>query len=295
MHHPSRYLSALLIASHLSLTVPCRALATDTTGQPVTASHPPAAPPGILLAEVYQPGIALTDYWVSEKLDGVRARWDGKQLISRGGNIIAAPPWFTEGFPALALDGELWLGRGRFDETSGAARSRQPDPAVWREMRFMVFDLPHHPGTFDQRLGQLKHISAPYLAVIPQQKMQSQGALMAELDRIMGLGGEGLMLHRGKAVYRAGRSDDLLKLKRHDDAEAVVIAHLPGQGRLQGMMGAILVEMPNGQRFKIGSGFSDEQRRHPPTVGSVVTYKSYGLTANGIPRFASFLRVYSDF
>lgn len=294
MYHHPRCLSALLIASHLTFANPVFAASAEAANT-TAAAHATAAPPALLLASVYRQGIPVTAFWISEKLDGVRARWDGTQLIARGGHTIAAPAWFTEGFPAVAIDGELWLGRGRFDEVSGAVRSRHPEPSIWKEIRFMAFDLPDHPGSFDQRQQQLNNLGAPHLTPVHQQKLANEAALMALLDRVTANGGEGLMLHRGNAMYRAGRSDDLLKLKRHEDAEAVVIAHLPGKGRLTGMMGAILVEMPNGQRFKIGSGFSDEQRRHPPAVGSVVTYKFYGLTANGIPRFASFLRVYSDF
>lgn len=259
----------------------------------------PASPPALMLAGQYQPGVELNAYWVSEKLDGVRAYWDGRQLRSRGGHTFAAPAWFTEGFPPQALDGELWLGRGRFEELSGAVRRQQPDPTQWRKIRFMVFDMPAATGSFDQRLARMRSVfetsPSPYIAMVSQYKLPHNKALMAHLDEVVAAGGEGLMLHLGAAPYRAGRSDDLLKLKRHQDAEAVVVAHLPGRGKYRGMLGAILVEMPDGQRFKIGGGFSDEQRRAPPPIGSVITYKYYGLTERGIPRFASFLRLREAF
>ena len=232
---------------------------------------------------------------MSEKLDGVRARWDGAALYSRRGNRLHAPPWFVEGFPAEPLDGELWLGRGTFEKLSGVVRRAVPDDDAWRGVRFMVFDLPAHPADFDGRLRRLRELFAglasPRLGLVEQFRVADHAELLAALDRVVALGGEGLMLHDGRARYRAGRTNDLLKVKRHEDAEAVVVAHLPGRGKYAGLLGSLLVETPDGRRFRLGSGFSDEERRRPPPVGTTVTYKHYGVTRNGIPRFASFLRV----
>lgn len=257
-----------------------------------------AAAPNLLLANVYRAQVELDDYWVSEKLDGVRAYWDGKHLISRQGNILHAPAWFTAGFPPHPLDGELWAGRGTFEQVSGTVRQLNPDDELWRDLRYMVFDLPIPDVTFESRLYTLRKLiadlSIPHLQIVEQYKISDHQALMNHLDEIVRAGGEGLMLHRGGAFYRAARSDDLLKVKTRDDAEGVVIAHLPGKGKYQGMMGSLLIEAPSGIRFKIGTGFSDAQRANPPPVGSLITYKYSGLTKNNIPRFASFLRVRSD-
>jgi len=258
-----------------------------------------AAPqPALMLANRYHDGIAISDYWVSEKLDGVRAYWEGERFISRQGNEYHAPEWFTKGFPSVPLDGELWMGRGTFEALSGAVRKEIPDDKQWQRIRFMVFDLPAAGKTFDHRLMQLRtlltKLSSPYIQLVAQEKLPSREALMARLDQVISEGGEGLMLHLGRAPYRATRSDDLLKLKRYQDDEAVVVSHLPGKGKYAGMMGALLVEMPNGLRFKIGTGFSDEQRHNPPAIGRVITYKYVGKTSKGIPRFASFLRENGD-
>ena len=102
------------------------------------------------------------------------------------------------------------------------------------------------------------------------------------------------MLHRADSRYRAERTDDLLKLKPHQDAEARVIAHLPGNGKYENMLGALQVQRPDGLQFRVGTGFTDEQRRHPPPVGTWITYTYHGLTAKGMPRFARFLRVHED-
>ncbi|WP_269619704.1 DNA ligase [Zhongshania sp. BJYM1] len=271
-------------------------LLVSTSPQAILADPNPT--PALMLANIYHPDIPLTEYWVSEKFDGVRAYWNGKQLVSRLGNIYHAPDWFIADFPSTPLDGELWLGRQRFDELSGAVRKNLPVDSEWKAIRFMVFDLPTAQGEFDQRLATLRNLIAnnasPYVILVEQQKFRDEASLMQYLDAVIAKGGEGLMLHLGSAPYRSNRSDDLLKLKRYQDAEAKVIKHIEGKGKYTGMLGAILVETGEGLRFKIGSGFSDADRNNPPPIGSLITYKYYGLSGNGIPRFASFLRIRND-
>ena len=255
--------------------------------------------PALLLAEPWQAGTDLADWWVSEKYDGVRGFWDGSALRTRGGERIAAPPWFTAGWPATPLDGELWAGRGGFEQAQSAVARQSPDDAAWRRLRYMVFDLPAHPGTFDERLPALRAtvaaIDQPWVVAVPQQRVASAARLQALLREVVAGGGEGLMLHRGSSHYRAGRGDALRKLKPHDDAEARVIAHLPGRGRHAGRLGALWVQTPEGRRFALGSGFTDAQRADPPPVGSWVTYRHRGVhPGSGLPRFASFLRVRAD-
>lgn len=249
----------------------------------------------LMLANVYHQGISLEEYWVSEKYDGVRGYWDGEKLLTRAGTPIASPPWFTRGWPKEPLDGELWAGRGKFNEASATVRQQAPDDAAWRQMRFMVFDLPAHPAPFSERIPALYAIIArlnlPWVHSVVQCRVPDHASLQRLLERSVAHGGEGLMLHRGASLYRAERNDDLLKLKLHEDAEATVIAHIPGQGKYTGLMGALLVEMPGGQRFRLGSGFSDAQRLTPPPVGALVTYRYRGFHPSGIPRFASFIRL----
>ena len=253
--------------------------------------------PALLLAEKYHQDIVVEAYWVSEKLDGVRAFWNGSQLMSRGGNTFAAPSWFTADFPPLPLDGELWVGRGQFEETASIVSRHTPHDG-WRRVRYMVFDLPDDPGVFDERLRNLHATVAAspntFLAVIPQYKVTDHKVLMEKLDTVVANGGEGLMLHHGDSRYRAGRSMDLLKLKKFDDAEGVVIAHNPGRGRLEGLMGSVTVRMKRGITVRIGSGFSDEERKNPPPIGALITFKHQGFTASGKPRFAVFWRVRRD-
>lgn len=257
-----------------------------------------AEPPALTLANVYQKGMSLEGYWVSEKLDGVRAYWTGEKFLSRGGHEYRAPDWFSKKFPAHPLDGELWMGRGRFAELSGVVRQVVPDEDDWRRIRFMVFDLPDQEATFDQRLARLRvlieKVGSPYMALVDQQRASTHENLMQRLDEVVDAGGEGLMLRLGASGYRTGRSNDLLKVKQYQDAEAVVVQHLPGKGKYEGLMGSLLVELDNGRQFRIGSGFSDSERASPPEPGTVITFKYYGRTATGLPRFASFLRIRND-
>ena len=254
--------------------------------------------PALLLAQVYRPGLPLQDYWVSEKYDGVRGFWDGRTLRTRGGETVRAPAWFTAGWPKVPMDGELWAGRGRFSHAQSTTRQQQPGDVAWRQIRFMVFDLPGDKGTFDQRLPALnalvESLGQPWVQAVPQRRVANDAALQALLHRTVRAGGEGLMLHRGASLYRAGRSDDLIKVKTHEDTEARVVAHLPGKGRHAGRLGALLVEMPSGQRFRLGAGFSDADRERPPPVGSWVTYRFRGTHNGGLPRFASFVRARAD-
>ena len=261
------------------------------------------ASPSLMLANVYRPSVDLQDYWVSEKYDGVRAYWDGSALRTRGGQTLAAPAWFTAGWPSTPLDGELWAGRGQFPRAVSTVRQQKPDDQGWRSLRFMVFDLPAHGGVFTERIaalhGVVSQIDALWVQAVPQKRIESHAALQRLLLATVRQGGEGLMLHRGSSLYKAVRSDDLLKVKTHDDAEARVVAHVPGKGRHAGRLGALLVELPAAdgkapQRFKLGTGLTDADRTQPPPVGSRVTYRYRGLTDSGLPRFASFLRVRED-
>ena len=260
-----------------------------SAGSTVTASQPRLQLAGSKVASH-----PLYEYLVSEKFDGVRGRWDGSRMWTRSGHRIKLPIWFTQGFPNEPLDGELWIKRQGFEQISSLVRDSDASPERWRVVKFMVFDYPGIPLPFGERYAEaLKRYSqlSEFLEVIKQSRIDSQEALDSALATLVAEGGEGLMLHHEGARYRAGRNGDLVKVKSYHDAEAKVLAHLPGKGKYQGMMGALLVETSEGLRFKIGSGFSDAQRRLPPAIGSTVTYKYYGYTANGVPRFASFLRI----
>jgi len=250
--------------------------------------------PDLMLANVYHEGINLNEYWVSEKYDGVRAIWNGKHLVSRGGNIYHAPKWFIKNLPKQKLDGELWITRQKFELVVSTVRDKSPDDKAWKQVKFMVFDMPELSTSFDNRLEKMKktikNINTPWVQMVKQWKVANHSILMTELEEISKAGAEGLMLHKGSSLYKGKRSGDLLKVKPYEDAEAVVIEHIEGKGKYVNMLGAMVVEMSDGKRFKIGSGFTDAERQTPPAIGKTITYQFRGKTKNGIPRFATYLR-----
>lgn len=250
----------------------------------------------LLLPNVYGPQIDPALCLVSEKYDGVRAFWDGSTLRHRSGRAVSVPAWFTGALPKAPLDGELWLGRGRFDALSAIVRKAVPDDAAWRDVRYMVFEMPHAEGSFAERASAIREVvaqgHASFLQAAPQTMGTDRIALQRRLDETVAGGGEGLMLHLASAPYESGRSDVLVKLKPHLDAEAVVIDRRVGHGKYADQLGALQVQAPDGRRFFIGSGLSDALRRAPPAVGTVVTYRYRDVTPNGTPRFATFVRIH---
>lgn len=250
----------------------------------------------VMLAKPWMPTLNPADYLTSEKLDGVRALWDGSSLRFRSGRPIAAPAWFLNGLPSVALDGELWMGRRSFDTLSAIVRKDLPADTEWRSVRYMVFDAPQLPESFAAREARLRELldaaQQPWLQALTQTRLPNAAALQARLNEVEAAGGEGLVLHRADALWSAGRSDALRKLKPMPDEEGLVLAHIPGKGKLQGQMGALLLQTPDGQRFMLGTGFSAALRADPPALGSVVTYRYRDRTASGLPKFASFLRVH---
>jgi DNA ligase-1 len=254
------------------------------------------APP-VLLAERWDGESNVTGWWMSEKLDGVRAYWDGTRFLSRNGNLFLAPDWFVTGLPPVPLDGELWINRKQFTLAQGVAMS-QTRGEEWRQMRFLVYDAPAHGGEFEARLRFLAELftsSRPQsVTVLEQQQCRGPDHLRAELDRVTALGGEGLMLRQPGSKYEAGRSSTLLKVKTFHTDEAVVIGHQPGEGKHKGRTGALIARLADGKEFRIGTGLSDAERSNPPAVGSVVTFQYQELTDLGVPRFPSYVGVRRD-
>jgi DNA ligase-1 len=256
----------------------------------------PEGPP-LLLAERWETDVDLAGWWMSEKLDGFRAYWDGKGFLSRLGNKIHAPDWFMANLPDVPLDGELWLGRKMFQRTSSIVR-RQDKSDHWKQVKFVIFDAPALDREFEARIefvaAHVKRYAPPYAQAIEQMRCKGMEHLRSELRRVEELGGEGLMMRQPGSKYVAGRSASLLKVKTFLDSEAKVIRHLPGEGRHKGRLGALEVELPNGTRFSVGTGFSDKERENPPAVGSVISFRYQELSDGGVPRFPSYVGVRTD-
>ncbi len=268
------------------------AVSSDSPDEAVEGGAPP-----LLLAHVWDNEADLAGWWMSEKLDGVRAYWDGQRFLSRLGNQYHAPAWFTAGLPATALDGELWQGRKAFQRTVSVVR-RQDQSDAWRDVKFLVFDAPGHGGPFEDRVRHYheyiaKHRPA-HAQAHPHEPCRGVDHLRAELARVEALGGEGLMLRRPGSTYEVGRSHTLLKVKSFFDSEARVVGHQDGAGRHRGRLGALLVELQDGTRFAVGSGLSDAEREAPPPIGSIVTFRYQELSDGGVPRFPTFVGVRHD-
>lgn len=250
------------------------------------------APP-LLLAQNWDNTTDLADWWMSEKLDGVRAWWDGKKFLSRQGNQYHAPDWFVAGLPKTPLDGELWIDRKKFQRTVSVVR-RQDKSDHWKEVRFLVFDAPQQTGDFEERLAYLADTLPPgeheYASSLEHVRVSDLKQLKKELARIESLGGEGLMLRQPGSQYEVGRSSTLLKVKTFHDAEAVVLDHQGGKGKFKGKMGALVVQLADGTEFSVGTGFTDKQRSDPPPIGSTITFRFQELSDGGVPRFPSFVR-----
>ncbi len=247
----------------------------------------------VMLAGSWAPEVDIDGWWMSEKLDGVRGCWTGKEMLSRSGKKITTPVWFTKNLPPFALDGELWTGRGEFSDLISIVRKVKPGPG-WSKVKYYIFDVPNSRKTFEDRLKTAEEwfMNNPtiYVKILEQKTCRDIIHLMAELKAIEKLNGEGIMLRRPGSMYKNGRSRDILKVKTFHDAEAVVVAHIKGKGRNSKRMGSLRVVLPDGKQFLIGSGFTDYERENPPPVGSLITFKYKEINKSGIPRFASFLR-----
>lgn len=251
------------------------------------------APPLTLLKR-WNAGIDPTGWWMSEKYDGIRGYWDGARMWTRRGQPIAIPATLRRQLPPFALDGELWAGHGRFQEAASIVRDAVPGPG-WSKIHYMVFEAPGRDVPFEARMAAVRAWlkAHPSTTIVPVEQIRCAGKaqLLAFLHRVESKGGEGVVLHAAHAPYVVGRSDLLLKVKSFEDTEATVIGYNPGHGKYTGMVGSLRMELPNGARFSLGSGLSDTQRRTPPPIGSVVTFKYQGLTGSGLPRFPVFWRI----
>ncbi len=253
--------------------------------------------PKVLLAQKWEAHVDPSGWWMSEKLDGVRAYWNGETFFSRQGNEYLAPDWFTEGLPTTPLDGELWIGRGKFQKTVSIVR-RQDRGEAWKDVKYVIFDAPEFEGKFEERYA---HFFAtfpagehPYATALLHELCESHEHLSEELERVEALKGEGLMLRKAGSKYVGSRSSTLLKVKTFHDAEAKVEGYMGGKGKHRDRIGSLKLITPEGVRFSCGSGLSDAERESPPEIGTIVTYRFQELTDAGIPRFPTYVGERTD-
>ena len=245
--------------------------------------------PKLLLLKTYKDQ-NISGWVMSEKLDGIRGYWNGKNLISRGGHIIHAPKWFTKNYPPFEIDGELWSKRGDFENISSIVRDKIPTNK-WHQIKHYIFEVPNAKGNLYQRLTKVKPYTNDIIKIIPQIKIKNKKHLKEFLKTIEFKGGEGIVVRDPNTPYINKRTSKALKVKSFQDTECEVIGYTKGKGKLKNLMGAIKCKLQNGIKFKIGTGFSKLQRQNPPIIGDIITFKYKEFTKYGKPRFPVFLKV----
>lgn len=260
------------------------------------------APPGVLLAQKYEPKSfpnGPIDWWVSEKLDGVRCYWDGAEILSRVGNKFHAPEWFLDRLPKdHHLDGELFIGRGMFKEVVSVVKSHEAGDR-WKDVIFMVFDVPSSgERPFEERMALMNDLckNVLQLQMVEQKQFKAGDSIDEMLKKVEDMKGEGLMLRKPNSTYIKKRSNTLLKVKTFFDDEAKVIGFATeGTGRLTGMTGSLRCITRKGVEFDCGSGMDDALRHNPPPIGSIITFRYQEISdTSGKPRFPTFVGIAID-
>jgi len=255
-----------------------------------------AKAPDLFLLKNYDAKTPVIGWVMSEKLDGVRAYWDGKQLLTRGGKVINTPEWFTKNYPPFAIDGELWTKRNDFENILSITSTKTPDKR-WQQVKHYIFDVPSTDNSgLLTRLNKLEQylvaiaVDTP-IVILQQQTITKKAQVKRYLKKVTAKKGEGIVVRDPKTPYQTGRLKSALKVKNYEDTECTVIAYKKGKGKNVGKMGALLCQMASGQMVTIGTGFTDKQRETPPAIGSEITFKFYGLTKKGKPKYPVFLKV----
>jgi len=239
----------------------------------------------------------ITGWVMSEKLDGIRGYWNGRQLMTRKGLPLNPPPWFIKNFPPFNLDGELWSKRGDFEFIQSTVLDKKPGN-TWKKITYNIFEVPDEKGNFPSRLNKARvwfeaHKNN-YIRFIPQIMVKDKSDLDRFLNEVQKKGGEGVIVKDPDMPYHTGRSAHVLKVKNFWDMEGVVIGLNKGKGKYKNSMGSLTLKLENGIVFKLGTGFTDQIRKNPPQIGTIIPFKYYGFTKNRIPKFASFLRERQD-
>lgn len=252
-----------------------------------------AQSPDLFLLKSYDEKMDVTGWLMSEKLDGIRAYWDGEKLISRGGRVFDVPGWFVRNFPPFAIDGELWTKRDDFEHIASIVNTRHPHSG-WKEITYNIFDVPNTRGGLMQRLQRLQgHLNVhpdSRIRIIPQRMVRNKQELKNFFNEIIRGKGEGVVLRKPDVPYYVGRKSESLKYKNFSDDECVVTGYTPGKGKLEGFAGALECRWQQ-MIIRIGSGLTKEEREHPPKIGDTITFKYWELTKKGKPKYPVFLRV----
>ncbi len=229
---------------------------------------------------------------MSEKLDGIRGVWDGQNLYTKKGKLLYPPKSFINHMPPFAIDGELWTVRDDFENIQSIIMDKTPS-TKWDDIKFMIFEVPNAKGDFHKRLNKLKqwleNNPNNKIQIIPQIVCKNIDHLNTFLEDIIKLKGEGVIIKDPSLDYHTGRSSHILKVKKFHDMEGIVVGI--NFRKDSTLMKSLKLKLDNGVVFKLGGGFSNDQRLNYPKIGEQITFKYYGFTKNGQPKFTSFLRI----
>jgi len=250
----------------------------------------------LLLLKTYDNKQDLSGWLMSEKLDGIRGVWTGKELLTKNGNVIYAPPYFIKSLPSFALDGELWTIQNDFETIQSIVLRKKAD-SRWSRVKYHIFDVPNQQGGLLERLQVVEKYlqdnpgSKRIIRIITQELVRSAEHVKERLAEVIAVKGEGLVVRSGRLAYHTGRSSQDLKVKQSTDAECLLVGYKEGAGKFSGLVGSLTCELANKMIINIGTGLTRDERKNPPTKGSIITFKYYGFTKTGKPKFPVFMRV----
>lgn len=242
--------------------------------------------------KVYNENQHKINNWImSEKLDGIRAYWNGKKLLSKNGNKIYIPKELIKNYPSFHLDGELWTKRNDFENIQSIVLDKTPTKK-WKEITYNIFEVPNQKGNFNQRIKVLKDWiktnKNTNIRVIRQVKCKNKKHLNSYLKTLLDKKAEGVIIKNPNISYFTGRNKNILKVKKFKDMEGKVIAI---NYNINNKFKSLKILLKNNIEFNLGGGFTNEEKINHPKIGDTVTFKYYGLTKYKKPKFASFLRI----
>jgi len=235
-------------------------------------------------------------YWITEHIRGLRALWNGQNMLDNTGKQLSIPTWFTADLPAnKQLDGQLYAGRARYDHLQRIVVKGNPGHPVddWRDVSYEVFDLvdnSHAPKGFEDRYEELRSLesisSLSWINVVDYEKCQSAKHLTTRYNEVRNLSGEGLILQKPGTENEGPDGDISRKTFRREisktykcvpltEFEAVVIGHLAAKTKREAGCGGLRCKLHNSTRnavFLVERGLTDDMRQNPPQIVSTTSY-----------------------
>jgi len=278
----------------------------------------------MLAGKCEQPAALRFPVLATPKLDGIRCLKIGGRALTRSYKPISnrfAREWIEANLPD-GVDGELMLRGGTFNATTSAIGRESGEP----DFVFHIFDyvsdgidVPYACRVQElARLPEWEHVEK----VLPVE-IADAAQLAAYEEDCLAAGYEGVMVRDPAGPYKCGRSTEregwLLKIKRFEDAEAVVVEPYEGMtnqneaerdafGRTKrsmaqagmvgrGELGGFIVRaLDTGIEFRLGYnhvlGGIDRVslwQRRESLVGRLVKFKHQPSGAKDAPRFPKFV------